>query len=212
VDSNGSLHLDRSSLSAAPRTLSLPFDLSRPSDDEWFSSADFKGMLLACTLDTIKMAANASVDCPAANEVLARARVAVDGIWGHTTRELAKVPETLRCRLEECSVALSTVSTASVSQRRPLLHSSKVKPPTVKTFNPKFENEFAKGRDYDPDRAKVEERQLKKELSREKRATMRELRKEAGTLATIRDKESQARVATPVCVSLHLSDVDWWCH
>ena len=34
----------------------------------------------------------------------------------------------------------------------------------MKTFNPRFEDDFAKGRDYDPDREKADERRLKKEV------------------------------------------------
>ena len=32
------------------------------------------------------------------------------------------------------------------------------------TFNPRFEDDFAKGRDFDPDREKAVERRLKKEV------------------------------------------------
>ena len=61
--------------------------------------------------------------------------------------------------------------------------------PQSKQYNPKFEESFVKGKDYDPDRQRAEERRLKKMVRKEERGAIRELRKDASFMANVRDQE-----------------------
>ncbi|KAE8664633.1 putative BRASSINOSTEROID INSENSITIVE 1-associated receptor kinase 1 precursor [Hibiscus syriacus] len=53
----------------------------------------------------------------------------------------------------------------------------KQKPLPIKLVNPKFEENFVKGRDYDPDRERAERKKLQKLIKREAKGAARELRK-----------------------------------
>ena len=65
------------------------------------------------------------------------------------------------------------------------------KAPSVKQYNPKFEESFVKGKDYDPDMVRAEERKLKKQIRKEERGAIRELRKDAAFMAGVRDQEKR---------------------
>lgn len=52
-------------------------------------------------------------------------------------------------------------------------------------FNPRFEAEFALGADYDPDRQRSEARKLQRQLVKEKRGAMRELRRDAVFMSAV---------------------------
>ncbi|KAG0589628.1 hypothetical protein KC19_1G034800 [Ceratodon purpureus] len=64
------------------------------------------------------------------------------------------------------------------------------KPTPIKTFNPQFEENYVKGRDYDPDRQRAETKKLKKQLKRDAKGAARELRKDNWFLADEKAKEN----------------------
>ncbi|XP_021654756.2 uncharacterized protein LOC110645812 isoform X2 [Hevea brasiliensis] len=74
------------------------------------------------------------------------------------------------------------------TQRLPL-QMRKKKPLPIKLLTPKFEENFVKGRDYDPDRERAEGRKLKKQLKREAKGAARELRKDNYFLYEVKEKE-----------------------
>ncbi|CAI5979229.1 unnamed protein product, partial [Closterium sp. NIES-65] len=59
-----------------------------------------------------------------------------------------------------------------------------------KQFNPKFESDFARGKDYDPNRERAEQRRLQRAIKREARGAARELRKDNQFLAAARANEA----------------------
>ncbi|XP_057961275.1 uncharacterized protein LOC131153166 [Malania oleifera] len=73
-------------------------------------------------------------------------------------------------------------------ERQPL-QMRKQKPVPIKLLNPKFEENFVKGRDYDPDRERAERRKLKKLIKQEARGAIRELRKDNYFLYEVKEKE-----------------------
>ncbi|KAJ5782219.1 RRNA maturation protein (Nop14) [Penicillium paradoxum] len=76
--------------------------------------------------------------------------------------------------------------------RRPLfLHDHK--PLAIKTAIPKFEENFNPDKHYDPDRERAESNRLKKELKRERKGAMRELRKDASFIAREKLREKKER-------------------
>lgn len=52
-------------------------------------------------------------------------------------------------------------------------------------FNPRYEADFAAGADYDPDRQRAAARKLQRQLIKEKRGAMRELRRDATFMAVV---------------------------
>ncbi|CAI5473376.1 unnamed protein product [Closterium sp. Yama58-4] len=60
----------------------------------------------------------------------------------------------------------------------------------AKQFNPKFESDFARGKDYDPNRERAEQRRLQRAIKREARGAARELRKDNQFLAAARAHEA----------------------
>ena len=78
------------------------------------------------------------------------------------------------------------------SRRRPLLSTFMVAVPETRQFNPRYEDHFATGKDYDPDRERADRKRLQKELRREERGAARELRRDAVFMAGVRDKEKAA--------------------
>jgi len=64
---------------------------------------------------------------------------------------------------------LAAASEAAVTRRRPAVCAAMSAAKPQKLFNPRYEVDFDKGRDYDPDRERAEER-------RERRAVHKEMR------------------------------------
>eukprot|EP00798_Chlamydomonas_sp_ICE-L_P032118 gene32118-16637_t len=107
--------------------------------------------------------------------------------------KLPKSLEELRCTV---SGDIKSVQWEQTSSRKPLVsqamttrESRGLVTAAHKEFNPRFEEDFAPNRDYDPDRVKAETRKLKKQMRSEQRGAIRELRKDAAFMADTRDKE-----------------------
>lgn len=69
------------------------------------------------------------------------------------------------------------------------LQMRKQKPVPIKLLNPKFEENFVKGRDYDPDRERAERKKLQRQIKREAKGAARELRKDNYFLSEVKDKD-----------------------
>lgn len=78
------------------------------------------------------------------------------------------------------------------SRRRPLSNATLLAVPEAKQYNPRYEEQFATGKDYDPDRERSDRRRLQRELRREERGAARELRRDGAFMAGVRDKEKAA--------------------
>jgi nucleolar protein 14 len=52
-------------------------------------------------------------------------------------------------------------------------------------FNPRFEADFNARADYDPDRSRSEGRKLARQLGKERRGAMRELRRDGAFMAAV---------------------------
>lgn len=53
---------------------------------------------------------------------------------------------------QDTLAAISVAAAERLAQRRPLVRAAAAKQPEVKLFNPRFEEEYAAGKEYDPDR------------------------------------------------------------
>lgn len=82
-----------------------------------------------------------------------------------------------------------------MASRKKLRRKPGVDAPEIKQYNPRFEEDFTAGKDYDPDRSRAEERRLKREVKKERRSAMRELRKDADFLGAQKSAERAAEDA-----------------
>ncbi|TVU43570.1 hypothetical protein EJB05_10050 [Eragrostis curvula] len=74
------------------------------------------------------------------------------------------------------------------SSREPL-RMRKKKPEPIKQLNPKFEENYIKGLDFDPDRERAQMKKLKRRLVKEKKGAIQELRKDNHFLYAVKEKE-----------------------
>ncbi|PPD72285.1 hypothetical protein GOBAR_DD30828 [Gossypium barbadense] len=104
--------------------------------------------------------------------------------------EQKHMPKALKDKFNNVSQLIKKKADEIHTLRRPL-QLRKQKPAPIKLLNPKFEENFVKGRDYDPDRERAERRKLQKLIKREAKGAARELRKDNYFLyeAKQRDRE-----------------------
>mmetsp|Transcript_6537 Transcript_6537/g.18229 ORF Transcript_6537/g.18229 Transcript_6537/m.18229 type:complete len:933 (-) Transcript_6537:161-2959(-) len=167
--------------------ISLASDLPRDGDDPRLKTQSFKLGVVNATLRTVENALGTLSKQASCSEMLAGLEMSIKALIASAAESKGGQ---LGSTIELASSLLSQLQQQSESckaERVPLTHQSKTKPSAVKTFNPRFEDDYVKGRDFDPDREKAEERRLKKEVTREKRKTIRELRKDASASSEIRD-------------------------
>ncbi|RLN40216.1 nucleolar protein 14 isoform X2 [Panicum miliaceum] len=100
----------------------------------------------------------------------------------------SEVPSLLRDILLEVIDLIKKRSDEHHASREPL-RMRKKKPEPIKQLNPKFEENYIKGLDYDPDRERAQMKKLKKRLKSEKSGAMRELRKDNYFLSAVKEKE-----------------------
>ncbi|CAN6470712.1 unnamed protein product [Victoria cruziana] len=99
-----------------------------------------------------------------------------------------KLPELLRDKMIELADLISKKADELLMLRRPV-QMRKQRPVPIKQFNPKFEDNYVKGRDYDPDRERAEKKKFLRQLKKEARGAGRELRKDNQFLAVVKDRE-----------------------
>jgi len=98
------------------------------------------------------------------------------------------LPEMLLALTKEVSESLEEKVKEHERLRQPL-RMRMSKPVPIKMYNPVFEDNFVKGRDYDPDRERAETKKLKKQLKREAKGAARELRKDNYFIADVKADE-----------------------
>lgn len=92
------------------------------------------------------------------------------------------LPQALLAEAERVTTHLSRALQVATLSRRPLeLHHHRSL--AIKTFVPKFEDDFDPDKHYDPDRDRADMAKLKAEHKKERKGAMRELRKDANFVA-----------------------------
>lgn len=100
------------------------------------------------------------------------------------------LPASLRGRHVECAAALQQARKSVREAREPLRWQvAEVLP--LKSMTPKFDINYAPGKDMDPDRQRSEHKKLQRAVAQEKRGAMRSLRRDAAFLATAKQKEDE---------------------
>ncbi|KAH8603096.1 nucleolar protein 14 [Bisporella sp. PMI_857] len=105
-----------------------------------------------------------------------------------------KLPRSAQDSITKLASTINTSLSTAQLARRPLeLHHHR--PLAIKMAIPKFEESYNPNKHYDPDRDRTESAKLKKELKRERKGAVRELRKDARAIAAESLKQKRERDA-----------------
>jgi hypothetical protein len=87
--------------------------------------------------------------------------------------------------LQETQIAKHNATKAVLTCCLHLMCVCRAKLVAPREFNPRYEADFAAGADYDPDRQRSSQRKLQRQLVKEKRGAMRELRRDATFMSAV---------------------------
>ncbi|CAA6657331.1 unnamed protein product [Spirodela intermedia] len=155
--------------------------MSMPADSPFFLSDNFRASILSSVVETLRGFVNIYENLVSFPEIFMPMSSLLDEVI-----EQANLPDFLN--MEAVTDLIKKKADKHETLRLPL-QMRKQKPAPIKLLNPKFEEEFAKGRDYDPDRERVERKKLKKLLKKEAKGAVRELRKDNYFLHEVKKKE-----------------------
>ncbi|XP_047971513.1 nucleolar protein 14 isoform X2 [Salvia hispanica] len=152
-----------------------------PDDSPYFTSDKFRASILCAIIRNLKGFVDIYEGFKSFPEIfLPMAKIL------HGLAEEDLIPDALKKEFKDVAQLIETKSEEYQSLRLPLrIRKQKV----IKTAIPKFEDNFVKGRDYDPDRERVERKKLKKQLQQEARGAVRELRKDNHFLFEVKERE-----------------------
>ncbi|GAB2262460.1 hypothetical protein Droror1_Dr00003457 [Drosera rotundifolia] len=157
--------------------------VSLPEDSAFFSSDNFRASVLVFAVEVLREFVELYGELRAFPEIfLPISKIIVE------VAEQATMPGLLQDKLGDVA-DLVTKKVDELHKLRQPLQMRKQKPVPIKLLNPKFEENFVKGRDYDPDRERLERRKLNKRLKQEAKGAARELRKDNRFLFEVKEKE-----------------------
>ncbi|CAK7199595.1 nucleolar complex protein 14 [Sporothrix eucalyptigena] len=106
----------------------------------------------------------------------------------------AQLPASVNKEVDRLTTQIEATQRAAHLARRPLeLHHHR--PLAIRTFVPRFEDEFDPDKHYDPNRERAEAAKLKAEFKRERKGALRELRKDAHFMQREKLKMKKAKDA-----------------
>lgn len=104
----------------------------------------------------------------------------------------SELPGSLQDIFHEVIDLIKKRSDEHYASREPL-RMRKKKPEPIKQLNPKFEENYIKGLDYDPDRERAQMKKLRKRVKSEMKGAKRELQKDNYFLSAVKEKERRKR-------------------
>uniref|UniRef100_A0A803L7P6 Nucleolar protein 14 n=1 Tax=Chenopodium quinoa TaxID=63459 RepID=A0A803L7P6_CHEQI len=156
-----------------------------PEDSSFFNSQGFRASVLVSVVETLRGFVNVYGEFKAFPEIFLPVSALMvkvadqQNMPGPLQEKLRDVGELITTKVKECHKV-----------RQPL-QMRKQKPVPIKLLNPKFEENFIKGRDYDPDRVRAENKKMRRLLRKERRGAVSELRKDNYFLQEVKMKEKQ---------------------
>ncbi|KAF5745765.1 nucleolar protein 14 isoform X1 [Tripterygium wilfordii] len=153
-----------------------------PEDSSFFSSDNFRASVLLTTIETLRGFVDTYEGFNSFPEIF---------LPFSMLREVAgqeNMPEALQDKFKDVAQLIEKKVDEHHMLRQPL-QMRKKKPVPIKLVNPKFEENFVKGRDYDPDRERAERRKLRKLLKQEAKGAARELRKDNYFLFEVKERD-----------------------
>ncbi|KAF7124640.1 hypothetical protein RHSIM_Rhsim12G0073500 [Rhododendron simsii] len=157
--------------------------MDMPEDSPFFSSDNFRASTLASVIETLRGFVNACEGFSSFPEIFSPISKLLPEL-----AEQEHMPYALRDNIRDVFQLIEKKVQEHHMLRRPL-QMRKQKPVPIKLLNPKFEENFVKGRDYDPNRERAEMKKLKKRVRQEARGATRELRKDNHFLSARKEKE-----------------------
>ncbi|XP_048318626.2 uncharacterized protein LOC107429082 isoform X1 [Ziziphus jujuba] len=143
-----------------------------PEDSSFFCSDNFRASILMTLVETLKGYADVYGRLSSFPEIFLPISTLLLEV-----AEQENFPGALQEKFKDVAQLIETKIDNHHTLRQPL-QMRKQKPVPIKMLTPKFEENFVKGRDYDPDRERAEMRKLKKRLKEERKGAVRELRKD----------------------------------
>ncbi|CAM8900897.1 unnamed protein product [Rhodiola kirilowii] len=165
----------------------MPLDflmiMELPEDSSFFSSNSFRAGILVSLIETLRGFIEVYGKFSSFPELfLPMSKLMLEVSVGEN------IPGELQGKLKEVAELINKRSQEHYVLRQPL-QMLKQKPVPLKLVNPKFEENYVKGRDYDPDRERAEARRLKKQIKQEAKGAVRELRKDNYFLFEVKEKQ-----------------------
>ncbi|KAH0643386.1 hypothetical protein KY289_034360 [Solanum tuberosum] len=154
-----------------------------PEDSQYFQSDNYRASMLVTVLETLKGFVNVYKDLISFPEIFTPISKLLCKLAGEN-----HIPDALREKMKDVSQLIDTKSQEHHMLRQPLKMRKK-KPVPIRMVNPKFEENYVKGRDYDPDRERAEKKKLRKRIKEEAKGAVRELRKDNEFLSKAKERE-----------------------
>ncbi|XP_050119391.1 uncharacterized protein LOC126596770 [Malus sylvestris] len=154
-----------------------------PEDSSFFRSDDFRASVLVTVIETLREFVIVYEGFSSFPEIFLPISVLLLEV-----AEQDNIPQVLTDKLKDVAELIKTRADKHHILRQPL-QLRKQKPVAIKMLNPKFEENFVKGRDYDPDWERAERRKMKKLLKQEAKGAIRELRKDNSFLYEVKARD-----------------------
>ncbi|KAJ6718589.1 NOP14 [Salix purpurea] len=165
------------------RPLNFLMVMDKQEDTSFFSSDDFRVSVLVTMVETLRGFVDIYKELSSFPEIFSPISMLLLEV-----AQQDNMPATLQDKFKDVAELINKQANEHRETRKPLqMH--KKKPVPIKLLAPKFEENFVKGRDYDPDRERVEMKKLKKLVKREAKGAARELRKDNYFLFEVKEKE-----------------------
>lgn len=152
-------------------------------DSPFFLSDNFKAGIFLIVIETLKGFVNIYEKLSSFSEVF----LPLSDLL-HEVLQKTNLPSLLQGNVRDVIALITTKAEEHQMLRQPL-QMRKQKPVPIKLLNPKFEESFVKGRDYDPDRERADRKKLKKLLKSEAKGAVRELRKDNHFIFGLKERE-----------------------
>ncbi|KAK6921872.1 Nucleolar protein 14 [Dillenia turbinata] len=154
-----------------------------PEDSSFFRSDNFRASLLTAVVETLRGFVNTHEGFVSFPEIF----LPISSLLSEVAKQ-ENMPDSLQDLIKDVAQLINKKAHEFYVTRLPL-QMRKQKPVPIKLLNPKFEENFVKGRDYDPDRERVERKKFNKLLKREAKGAARELRKDNHFLYEVKQRE-----------------------
>ncbi|CAI0390648.1 unnamed protein product [Linum tenue] len=161
--------------------------MDMPEDSSLFASDNFRASVLITVIENLKGFVEMYGGLSSFPETFLPISTLLLGL-----AEQGNMPPGLQEKSKEVALLIKQKADDHHLLRQPL-QIRKQKPVPIKLLTPKFEENYVKGRDYDPDRERVERKKLKKELRQEAKGAARELRKDNYFLLDVKARERALR-------------------
>ncbi|KAL0557478.1 hypothetical protein IC582_006019 [Cucumis melo] len=175
------LHIQNPTNEITPLNFFFIMDLTE--DSLVFSSDNFRAGLLSTVTETLDGFVNIYGQLKSFPEIF----LPISTIL-HELAKQENMPDVLQNKFRKVAEAIEAKAEEHYMGRQPL-RMRKQKAVPIKLLNPKFEENFVRGRDYDPDRERAERRKMQKLLKRETKGAARELRKDNHFLSEVKARD-----------------------